>query len=56
MTTDRIAFLSGLVVRYTKTREELERLEATYTLCKTDDRWQIVSVVAYSSEAVARLG
>ncbi len=54
--TDRIALLSGLAVRYTKTGEELERLGATYTLRKTDDRWQIVSVVAHSPETMVRLG
>ncbi len=54
--TERIALLSGLAVRYTKTGEELERLGATYTLRKTDDRWQIVSVVAHSPETVVRFG
>ncbi len=54
--TDRIALLSGLAVRYTKTGEELERLGATYTLRKADDHWQIVSVVAHSPETVVRFG
>ena len=54
--TDRIVLLSGLAVRYTKTGEELERLGATYTLRKTDGRWQIVSVVAHSPETVVRFG
>ena len=54
--TDRIALLSGLAVRYTKTGEELERLGATYTLRKTDDHWQIVSVVAHSPETMVRFG
>ena len=54
--TNRIALLSGLAVRYTKTGEELERLGATYTLRKTDNRWQIVSVIAHSPETVVRFG
>ena len=52
--TDRIALLSGLAVRYTKTGEELERLGATYTLRKTGDNWQMVSVVAHSPETLVR--
>ena len=54
--TDRSALLSGLAVRYTKTGEELERLGATYTLRKTGDNWQIVSVVTHSAETVVRFG
>ena len=52
--SDRLALFSGLAVRYTKTGEELERLSATYTLRKTNDVWQIVTVVAHGPDTLVR--
>lgn len=52
--SDRLALFSGLAVRYTTAGEELERLSATYTLRKTDDVWQIVTVVAHGPDTLVR--
>ena len=49
-----IALFSGLAVRYTKTGEELERLSATYTMRKSNNAWQFVTVVAHSPETLVR--
>lgn len=50
----RLALFSGLAVRYTTAGEELERLSATYTLLKTADIWQIVTVVAHGPDTLVR--
>ncbi len=49
-----MALFSGLAVRYTKTGEELERLSATYTMRKSNNAWQFVTVVAHSPETLVR--
>ena len=49
-----VALFSGLAVRYTKTGEELERLSATYTICKSSNAWQFVTVVVHSPETLVR--
>ncbi len=49
-----MALFSGLAVRYTKTGEELERLSATYTMRKSHNAWQFITVVAHSPETLVR--
>jgi ketosteroid isomerase-like protein len=49
-----MALFSGLAVRYTKTGEELERLSATYTMRKSNNAWQFITIVAHSPETLLR--
>ncbi len=49
-----MALFSGLAVRYTKAGEELERLSATYTMHKSNNAWQFITVVAHSPETLVR--
>ena len=51
-----MALFSGLAKRYTKTGEEFERISATYTMRKSNNAWQFVSVVAHSPETLVRFG
>ena len=51
-----MALFSGLAKRYTKAGEEFERLSATYTMRKSNNAWQFVSVVAHSPETLVRFG
>ncbi len=46
---ENLAIVSGIVIRYRKDNTELERFGLTYTLCRTDENWKIITGMLYNT-------